>query len=81
MDSEFFKDLDDRMLNMIVSNDNKRRFSLNTKSEELYIRANQGHSNGNLNDNMMLELINISLNLRLEQFNVLVNNNANDATS
>ena len=42
----------------IVDNDNKSRFSLNFKGNKIFIRANQGHSSGNLNDNNMLNLIN-----------------------
>ena len=41
----------------IVDSDNKSRFSLNFKDNKIFIRANQGHSSGNLNDNNMLFLL------------------------
>ena len=57
----FFKEMNDENLNIIVSNDNKNRFSLITKGNQLYIRANQGHSSGNLDDDSMLELITLPI--------------------
>ena len=42
----------------IVDRDNKSRFSLDYKGNKIFIRANQGHSSGNLNDNSMLNLLN-----------------------
>jgi 2'-phosphotransferase len=56
-----FKDITDENLNIIVSNDSKNRYRLITKGHHLYIRANQGHSSGNLNDDSMLELITIPI--------------------
>lgn len=47
--------LDD--IKKIVDSDNKSRFSLNFKDNKIFIRANQGHSSGNLNDNKMLVLL------------------------
>jgi len=41
----------------IVNNDSKKRLELKTTDNIIYIRANQGHSSGKLNDNKMLELI------------------------
>ena len=41
----------------IVASDNKTRFSLNFMENKIFIRANQGHSSGNLNDSNMLTLI------------------------
>ena len=41
----------------IVDSDNKSRFSLNFKDNKIFMRANQGHSSGNLNDNNMLFLL------------------------
>ena len=41
----------------IENNDSKNRFHTKLKNNILYIRANQGHSSGNLNDDKMLELI------------------------
>jgi len=48
----------------VVENNDKKRFSLLEKNNELYIRANQGHSNllaNVLNDDEMLEEIKIPL--------------------
>lgn len=42
----------------IVDTDNKSRFSLSFKDNKIFIRANQGHSSGNLDDNHMLSLLN-----------------------
>lgn len=41
----------------IVSSDKKNRYNLKTIDNALYIRANQGHTSGNLNDEIMLERI------------------------
>lgn len=41
----------------IVDTDNKSRFSLKIKDNKVFIRANQGHSSGNLNDNIMMTLL------------------------
>ena len=42
----------------IVDTDNKSRFSLKIKGKKIFIRANQGHSSGNLNDDNMMILLN-----------------------
>jgi len=60
-DSTLFKNINDADIHIIVSNDNKSRFGLITKGHDLYIRANQGHSSGHLNDDSMLELITIPI--------------------
>ena len=44
-------------VNKIVSTNNKNRFDLIEKNNKLYIRASQGHSSGNLNDEIMMERI------------------------
>ena len=44
-------------INEIVSTDKKNRYNLKTIGHMLYIRANQGHTSGNLNDEIMLERI------------------------
>tara|TARA_Y200000002_G_C22637765_1_gene645508 strand:- start:3 stop:578 length:576 start_codon:yes stop_codon:yes gene_type:complete len=53
-----FKEINIDHIKKIVDADNKSRFSLNFKGNKIFIRANQGHSSGNLNDNNMLALIN-----------------------
>ena len=45
-------------LKQIVKTDNKNRFDLKEINNLYYVRANQGHSSGNLNDDKMLEKIN-----------------------
>jgi len=60
-DSTLFKGINNADIHVIVSNDNKDRFGLITKGHDLYIRANQGHSSGHLNDDSMLELITIPI--------------------
>lgn len=70
-DREGFVDLDlilksDKIFNgvnlndieKIVDSDNKSRFFLKLKGNKFFIRANQGHSSGNLNDNSMMTLLN-----------------------
>ena len=39
----------------VVSSDKKNRYNFKTINNSLYIRANQGHTSGNLNDEIMLE--------------------------
>lgn len=55
--NKIFEGINLEDIKKIVSNDNKSRFSLNYKGNKYFIRANQGHSSGNLNDNNMLTLI------------------------
>ena len=45
------------MVKKVVANNNKKRFDLKTVDDILYIRANQGHSSGKLNDDKMLQLL------------------------
>jgi len=56
--NKIFKDINIDDIKKIVDNDNKTRFSLKFIKNKIYIRANQGHSSGNLNDNKMLILLN-----------------------
>ena len=45
------------MVKKVVTDNSKKRFDLKTIDEILYIRANQGHSSGKLNDDKMLQLL------------------------
>ena len=45
------------MMVEIVENDIKNRFDLKNINQNYYVRANQGHSSGNLNDDKMLEVL------------------------
>ena len=56
-DSTFFSGISNDNIQTIVDNDNKTRFQLQEKNHQLYIRANQGHSSGDINDDTMLETI------------------------
>ena len=56
--NKIFEGINLEDIKKIVSNDNKSRFSLNYKGNKYFIRANQGHSSGNLNDNSMMTLLN-----------------------
>ena len=56
--NKIFDEVNLEDIKKIVDSDNKSRFSLNYKGNKIFIRANQGHSSGNLNDNNMLTLIN-----------------------
>ena len=55
--NKIFNELKFDDVKKIVDNDNKSRFSLNFKDNKIFIRANQGHSSGNLKDNNMLVLL------------------------
>ena len=55
---KIFNEVNIDHIKKIVDTDNKSRFSLNFKGNKIFIRANQGHSSGNLNDNDMLTLLN-----------------------
>ena len=46
------------ILKDIVKTDNKNRFDIKEINNNLYVRANQGHSSGNLNDDKIFEKIN-----------------------
>ena len=46
----------------IVKTDNKNRFDIKEINNNLYVRANQGHSSGILNDDKMFETINDPIN-------------------
>lgn len=52
-----FDNIDIELINQIVSNDSKNRFELKIVNNNIYIRANQGHSSGNLKDDNMLEIL------------------------
>ena len=45
------------ILKEIVETDIKNRFHLKNDKNHFYIRANQGHSTGNLDDDIMMEII------------------------
>lgn len=49
-----FKNMSIDDVKKIVANDNKSRFDLLDKDGKYYLRANQGHSIGNLDDDTML---------------------------
>ena len=51
-------ELNINILKEIVKTDNKNRFDLKEIKNFYYVRANQGHSSGNLNDDKMLEILN-----------------------
>tara|TARA_B100000161_G_C33548573_1_gene414288 strand:+ start:1168 stop:1740 length:573 start_codon:yes stop_codon:yes gene_type:complete len=53
-----FKGVTVDMVKVVVNNNSKKRFDIKTEDDVIYIRANQGHSSGKLNDNKMLEKIN-----------------------
>lgn len=55
--NRIFDEVNIEDIKKIAINDNKSRFSLNFKGNKIFIRANQGHSSGNLNDNNMLKLL------------------------
>ena len=55
--NKIFNELKFDDIKKIVDTDNKSRFSLNFKDNQIFIRANQGHSSGNLNDKNMLVLL------------------------
>ena len=56
--NKIFDKVNSNDIKKIVIKDNKSRFSLDCKGNKIFIRANQGHSSGNLNDNSMLNLLN-----------------------
>lgn len=56
-DNELFKGINYDKIQIIVNEDNKTRFSIKKYKNNIYIRANQGHTSGNLNDELMLEPI------------------------
>ena len=56
-DNELFDGITDEKIQIIVDNDNKTRLGIKKYKGFTYIRANQGHSSGNLNDELMLEPI------------------------
>ena len=55
--NKIFNEVNINDIKKIVDSDNKSRFSLEYKGNKIFIRANQGHSSGNLNDNNMLKLL------------------------
>ena len=61
-DTELFYGINDEKIQLIVNNDSKTRLSLKKYNGDTYIRANQGHSSGNLNDEKMLKPIIIPIN-------------------
>ena len=50
-----FKNINFDEIMYIVENNNKKRFSLETRNGKMYIRANQGHSIDNIKDDLLLE--------------------------
>ena len=50
-------ELKKNMVQNIVDSDSKNRFNLKIINNKLHIRANQGHTSGNLDDDLMLERI------------------------
>ena len=56
--NKIFSEVNIDHVKKIVDSDNKSRFLLKSKGNKFFIRANQGHSSGNLNDNSMMTLLN-----------------------
>ena len=52
-----FKNISIDNIMYIVENNNKKRFSLESRNGKIYIRANQGHSIDNIKDDLLLEEI------------------------
>lgn len=52
-----FKNINFDEIMYIVENNNKKRFSLETRNGKMYIRANQGHSINNIKDDLLLKEI------------------------
>ena len=52
-----FSDITIDMVKQVVDNNTKKRFDMQIIDDKIYIRANQGHSSGKLDDTKMLEKI------------------------
>ena len=54
---DVFLSKNESMIKNVVETNSKKRFEMKTFDNKIYIRANQGHSSGQLNDEVMLETI------------------------